>query len=110
MLGNTFDQLDRQNPGEFHPQLITAHGKLPGVGLPGGDVLLLADFGIARAQLGERDFQTVTRELRGSDFNADLSHVDRDGWIERLLAGLGSFFVGGSGGSLNLGDQSSEIG
>jgi hypothetical protein len=54
VLGNSQDQLDRQNPHELHPQLVAAHSELLGLGLPGRDVLLVAGLGVAHAQSGQR--------------------------------------------------------
>jgi hypothetical protein len=53
-LGNTLDQLDRQSAGELHPQLVAARDELIGVGFPRGDIFLLADLRVARAQPRQR--------------------------------------------------------
>ena len=71
--------------------------------------LLVANLRVARAQPGQRRPQSVASEFCGSNFSADLRHVDGEGRIECRAASFHSIFVGNLGGDLSIDDQRVEI-
>jgi hypothetical protein len=107
-LVNLLEQLGRQKPVERRRQRVAARGELLSVELPRGDIFLLADLRVARAQPRQCRPQAVARELRGRHSSTNLSGIDHDAGVERLLTRSGGVFVGGLSGGLNLLDQRSD--
>ena len=81
LVGNALGHLGIEFR-ELIQHRLAANLKLSGLCLPFGDVLLVADFRVERAQPGQRRPQSIAGEFCGSNFGTDLRHVDRKGRIE----------------------------